>query len=258
MALIGVGAVEPGIACDRAGTSEGINVCSPLSPAAGELRVLPHIREGLWNVSALLPVSGRLFEWFRTLTGQESRAYEDVLEELIPLGGREKGPPSALSPQGACFFPQIAPPGTVPPGQTSPRRSFVMAPDLSSRAELGRGVLEAIGFMVREALETLDRRGFRVREMRISGGQGKNARWNQLKADISGVDLLVPELKDAELAGDAVLAAIALGEAADLDEALGRMIHLKERYTPAPGAASAYEEKFRAYGELRSKLRELF
>jgi xylulokinase len=249
MALIGVGAIRPGIVCDRAGTSEGINVCSPLPPAAGELRVLPHIREGLWNVSALLPVSGRHFEWFRTLTGQENQDYEAILEEIIP-NAADSG---AASPGSAFFFPHIAPPGGKGPGG-----AFIAAQGLPGRAELGRGVVEAIGFMTREALETLARRGFRVTEMRLSGGQGKNARWNQLKADISGVSLLVPEVRDAELAGNAILAALALGEAADLDEGVRRMIHIKERYTPEPGALAAYEEKFRAYGELREKIRGLF
>jgi sugar (pentulose or hexulose) kinase len=251
MALIGVGAIEPGIVCDRAGSSEGINVCSPVPPAAGELRVLPHIRKEFWNVSALVPVSGRLFEWFRTLTGQENQSYEAILEEIIPHPGSPQER-SAPLPSSSFFFPHIASPDKTGPG------AFVSIPGLTSRAELGRGVVEAIGFLTRDALETLDRRGFRVQEMRISGGQGKNARWNQLKADISGVNLLVPEVKDAELAGDAILAAIALGEAADLDEAVRRMIHIEERYIPEPGAVSAYEEKFRSYRELREKIRGLF
>jgi xylulokinase len=243
MALIGAGAIRPGIVCDRAGTSEGINVCSAVPAEAGELRVLPHIREGLWNVSAVLPVSGYLFEWFRTLTGQEDRPYEAILEEIIPLGEQK----------GAIFFPPIA-----PPDQAGFHGALIAAPDLTNRTELGRGVVEAIGFMVRSALETLDRRGFPVREMRLSGGQGKNARWNQLKADITGVALLVPEIQDAELAGNAALAAIALGEAADLDEAVSGIVHIKDRYTPDPTAVSVYEEKFRSYGELRHKIRELF
>jgi xylulokinase len=265
MALIGAGAIKPGIVCDRAGTSEGINVCSSVPPAssvpaagelrvpassvppAGELRVLPHIREGLWNVSAILPVSGRLFEWFRTLTGQENRDYEAILEEIIPLSS----PIFHLG--GACFFPHIA-----PPGKTRPWSVFTAGPDLADRAELGRGVVEAIGFMVRDALETLGRRGFPVTEMCLSGGQSKNARWNQLKADLSGVSLLVPKVKDAELAGNAVLSAIALGEAADLDEAVHRIVHIRERYIPNPAFASAYEERFRAYEELRAKIRGLF
>jgi xylulokinase len=166
-----------------------------------------------------------------------------MLEEIIPEGEQK----------GALFFPPL-----VPLDQAGPGEALIAAPGLTSRAELGRGVVEAIGFMVRGALETLNRRGFPVREMRLSGGQGKNARWNQLKADMSGVTLLVPEVRDAELEGDAILAAIALGEAADLDEAVRKMVHIKERYVPNPEAVPVYEEKFRAYEELRRKIRGLF
>ena len=43
IALLGVGAIEPGMVCDRAGTSEGINVCSPVPIQTKEVGVLPHL-----------------------------------------------------------------------------------------------------------------------------------------------------------------------------------------------------------------------
>ena len=92
-ALIGTGTLHPGEVCNRAGSSEGINVCaapgstssaSPPPVEAGGLRVLPHAREGLWNIGKVIPASGRLFEWYRSFTGQEALPYETLLAELIP------------------------------------------------------------------------------------------------------------------------------------------------------------------------------
>jgi xylulokinase len=228
MALIGTGAVEPGLVCDRAGTSEGINLCAGRSGTAqlpGELRVLPHVNPGYRNVSVIIPSSGRLFEWFRTLTGQERRPYDDTLAELIPEG--------VLTP-GALFFPENNP-------------VLIGRSGLFSPVELGQAVLLTLGFSVTAAIETLGRNGFPVAELRLSGGQSKNRRWNQLKADITGIPLLVPELQDGELGGDAVLGAIALGEAADLTEGIARIVHIQERYTPASHAAARYGEQFQAY-----------
>ncbi|MDR1596653.1 MAG: sugar kinase, partial [Treponema sp.] len=195
MALIGTGATEPGMVCDRAGSSEGINFCTALpgmvtAPGlSAELRVLPHVSPGLWNISVIIPSSGRLFERYRALTGQEHRAYDDTLAELIPGG--------------------------------------ILEP-----SELGQAVLMSMGFEVRAAVNTLNRHGFPVTGMRLSGGQCKNRRWNQLKADLTGTELLVPEQPDSELGGDAVLGAVALGEAADLPEGIRRIVHIQERYTP--------------------------
>jgi xylulokinase len=250
MALIGVGAIKPGLVCDRAGTSEGINLCSSRGPDTGELRVLPHVIDGLWNLSVLLPASGKLFEWYRTLTGQEGRAYGDMLAELIP-GGIQ---PSALAAGGGgLFFP------TLPlEGSSVPAAALIARPGLLGRTELGRGVLEALGFMVREGLLTLGRQGFPVTEMRLSGGQGKDRRWNQLKADMSGVELLALEQPDGELGGAAVLGTMALGGAADLAQGTERIVHVRERYVPERGAAAVYEERFLAYREVYGKMRAVF
>jgi xylulokinase len=230
MALIGAGTVEPGMVCDRAGTSEGINLCAAFTGRGEpprfppEIRTLPHAGPGLWNLSVNIPASGRLFEQYRAVSGQENRPYDDILAELIPGG---------LLPDLSSIGSGAAP--------------------FSGAQELGRAVLAAMGFAVRAAVETLDRQGFPVAEMRLSGGQSKNRRWNQLKADLAGVPLLVPEQPDCELAGDAVLGAMALGEAADLREGIGRIVRVRERFVPNPQAEAAYAGRFQGHRELREK-----
>jgi xylulokinase len=228
MALIGAGTVEPGMVCDRAGSSEGINLCAAFPGAAPrfppELRTLPHASPGLWNLSVIIPESGALFERYRSLTGQGNRPYEDMLAELIPQG---------LLPDPCSGASREAP--------------------FSGPVELGRAALSSLGFAVRAAAETLGRHGFPVREMRLSGGQSKNRRWNQLKADLAGIPLLVPEQPDCELAGDAVLGALALGEAADLKEGISRIVRIRERIDPNPQAAAAYAGRYPAWRELRKK-----
>ena len=207
-ALIGTGVQKPGDVCDRAGSSEGINVCGDKPVKTDGLRVLPHAIEGLWNISVLIPSSGRLFEEYRLDSGQQNRPYEDLLAELIPSW-------------------------IIAPCSPLPTASF--------KLNKGRKVLCAMGFAVRSALETLGNAGLLVKEMRLSGGQGRNAGWNQLKADLTGVSLLVPEIPDGELAGNAVLAAAAL-DGVSVEEAANRMIRIREVYSPLN--PEYWEEKF--------------
>ena len=208
-ALIGTGTMNEGDVCDRAGSSEGINVCAsakvegPISGAG--LRVLPHAKEGLWNIGVVIPSSGRLFEQYRTNTGQESRDYVELLEELIPS-------------------------------------SFLISP---SSLNMGQTVLCAMAFAVRRALLTLEAVGFKVCEMKVSGGQGKNSHWNQLKADITGVTLILPEVADAELAGNAVLTVSALGASSNVEDAAQKMIRVQDVYRPRNTAF--WDEKYRQY-----------
>jgi sugar (pentulose or hexulose) kinase len=111
----------------------------------------------------------------------------------------------------------------------------------------GRSTLETIGFKARAILEKFRRHGLPLTEMRVSGGQSKNARWNQFKADITGSTLLIPEVNDGELAGDAILAALALGEVSSLSEAVERMLQFKTRFTPNPRMLSLYTERYHAW-----------
>jgi xylulokinase len=83
MALIGTGVLSAGLVCDRAGTSEGINVCSKTPAQPGNLRTLPHIMEDFYNVGALIPQSGILFDDYRRDTGQDARDYKEHLNALL-------------------------------------------------------------------------------------------------------------------------------------------------------------------------------
>ena len=60
VALIGTGTVLPGRLCDRAGTSEGLNLCTSKPVFAENLRTLPSVVSGLWNLSYLINSSQSL------------------------------------------------------------------------------------------------------------------------------------------------------------------------------------------------------
>ncbi|MDR1398473.1 MAG: FGGY-family carbohydrate kinase [Treponema sp.] len=226
MALIGVGAISEGLVCNRAGSSEGINLCSTVPIQTSELRVLPHVVDGLWNIGGLIPESGSLFDQYRDQTGQNGRDYNELLQELIPDEPCCSSVPDIFS---------------VPDTTHTP---FAIS--------LGRSTLETIGFKVRAVLDRFRQHGLLLTEMRVSGGQSKNLRWNQLKANITDCTLLIPEVNDGELTGDAALAALALGEVSSPSEAVERMIHVKQRFVPNPCVRSLYTERYHAWCDVTS------
>lgn len=246
-ALIGVGAIEEGIVCDRAGTSEGINVCTSRPCTDSSLRTLPHVKEGLFNVAAILPTTGRLFEWFRNITGQENRDYRDMLAEIV------KAPAGSVQQDGGFFFPDIRAAGSL-----STASAFLSTAGLTTRAELGRTVVEAIGFLVRNGVQTLKEKGYPIDALRVSGGQAKNPIWNQFKADICGHILSVPEIEDGELAGNACLALTALKEADSIDQAVSRIVRIKTNYYPDPAKYALHAERFAVYQEKLSRMEQFF
>lgn len=234
VSLIGTGVIKPGRTCDRAGTSEGINFCSRIAVPDKRLRTLPHAVEGLYNVSGILSSTGSLFEWYRRITGQENYTYHETLSAInnVPSGS---GTP--------MFFP-----GLKDGGLWEFSHGMVVGLEAyQGRDELGRSVMESIGFAVRRAIELFEENSCSIEELRVSGGQGKNVIWNQIKANITGRPILVPEVEDAELLGGACLAAASLGRYDGFVEASDSLVRIKKIFYPEEKECKVYEEAYLQY-----------
>lgn len=234
--LIGTGAVYPGRICDRAGTSEGINYCAAGPVNDPRLRELPHAVPGLVNLSAILSSTGSLFEWYRQLTGQESFQYHETMEGVARTSPEQDHP---------VFFPNLKQ-GFL---WEFSKGMFTGLDPEQGKFELGRAVMEAIGFAVRRSLELFESHGLPVEDLRISGGQGKSRVWNQMKADITGKTILIPEIEDAELLGDACLAAVALGRYPHIRAAADALVQIKHEIRPDRRNARIYDRKYKGYRE---------
>ncbi len=243
--LIGTGAVYPGRICDRAGTSEGINYCSEISIGNPHLRELPHAVRGYTNISAILSSTGSLFEWYRHLTGQESFRYDQTMDGVSRTSVEQDHPQ---------FFPNLKQ-GYL--WEFSNGMFTGLDPE-QGRYELGRAVMEAIGFAVRRSLELFEGQGLPVEDLRISGGQGKSRVWNQMKADITGKKILIPEIEDAELLGDACLASVALRRFPDIQTASDALVQMKHEITPGEENRKIYDRKYLRYRENCQRVMDFY
>ena len=199
-ALVGTNTLRAGLFCDRAGSSEGINLCTS-KPVAGQgIRTLPSIIPGLWNASVLLPESGERFCAYKE---KISRLYARPisLDEMVQILLESDGSLAELD-QGKYLMLQTA--MMVRDGLNALRRA----------AEESGAV---------PALKT---------EMTVTGGQAENALWNQMKANVTGYTLYTQSLVHAELTGDAVFALLALGLYKDIHSAASAVCKREDCYEP--------------------------
>ena len=82
VALLGTGTILPGRACDRSGTSEGLNVCTAAPVYAEGLRTLPSPVSGLWNISCLFADTGCELDRIRSLSSQDPALARTTAEKL--------------------------------------------------------------------------------------------------------------------------------------------------------------------------------
>ena len=92
--------------------------------------------------------------------------------------------------------------------------------------------------------------GLRISEVRATGGTAANPTWNQIKADLLGIPVVAPEVRDAAVVGAAILAATHLGWHADLESAIRSMVRIERRWEPNPAHRAAYDASFAAYADL--------
>lgn len=241
LSLLGAAVTQPGRTCDRAGTSEGINYCHSSRPEVQNLRVLPHVIPGLYNVSGILSSTGRLFEWLRKITGQGERGYRETLQDIdnVPL---DRSRP--------FFFPSFEWNGDF----EFARGGFLELHPDHSREDLGRAVVESIGFGIKRILGNLETAGCAVREIRVTGGQARNVIWNQMKADMTGRTIIVPEIEDAELLGGAVCALKARGDFGSLAEASEALFRIRAIFNPREERQKRYQELYEEYQEYSSRM----
>ncbi len=245
MSLLGTATTEKGRTCDRAGTSEGINVCVPKPVQYRGLRCLPHIVPGLYTLAGMLASSGRLFEWFRELTNQKTLAYDQMMESIQTLL------PEVLRTPGRfpSFFP-FTQPGN---GWDFSRGIFVGLGTEHGKTELGFAVVEAIGFAVRSTIEKLEHAGCPIDVLRVSGGQANNRIWNYMKASIVGKPLMIPHVKDAELAGGLAIVCTAEGLYKNFVEAADHLVRFEELIEPSLPFETFFRERYEQYKEQCGK-----
>lgn len=242
-AILGAGACGPGQACDRAGTSEGINVCTERQITDGRLMSYGHPVKPFWNLSGIISTTGKAVEWARDLL-----ALADF-EELYALAAA-----SGAGAGGLVFLPYLA--GERSPIWDPSARGILRGLGLSSgRAEFARSVLEGICFAVRDVIAAMEEAGADIQELRATGGAAESGLLNQIKADITGKELLVPAQKEAELLGLAIIGATALGEYSSFAEAASALVRIEGRFSPDEKNAVLYERLFREYRETYRALR---
>lgn len=234
MAILGTAAVVPGRTCDVAGTSEGINYCSEVPFKNERIRVLPHVVDGYYTAAGILSSTGAIFEWFRRISGQENKAYSEMMNEIRQIGHNTHIP---------GFYPSVHR-GAV--WEFSGGLFIGLEVD-HGPVEMGRAVTNAIAYGVRDLIETLERNNCPIESLRVSGGQGRSDIWNQMKADVTGKKIEIPLVIDAELTGNACAGFTASGFFTTLRESSESLVKIIKTHIPDKVEHKRYTEGYNSY-----------
>jgi xylulokinase len=233
--ITGSGVMEPSQACDRTGSSEGINLCTKKQVEDRRLMSYGHPIKPYWNLSGTINTTGKAIEWCLDFLGLKS--YDD----FFSLARQSKS-----GSGGLVFVPYLA--GERAPVWDSSARALWRGISLSSgKGEFANSVLEGIGFAIRDVIGVMEENGAHTGQLRVTGRLAGIESLNRIKADITGKQILSPVYKETELLGLAIMGSCCMGKFASLAEAASAMVKIEKTYEPNQENADLYKELFLEY-----------
>ncbi len=195
---------------------------------------------GLVNPQFLMMASGAL-EWLRKMvwSGQDS-SYENMTRQA-----------EAVSPgsDGVVFLPSfVAESG--PSAKYGTPGSIVGLGVNTTRGQVHRAALEGLSMQLKQALDVFSQTiGWDAKGVCIVGGGSRNALWNQIRADVTQLPIIVTEHKEATVLGAAMFALVGAGEFDSIQEAQ-ETIDVRKTVVEPGSDVGAYADMYCRYVKL--------
>lgn len=196
---------------------------------------------GTHNFAAGMATSGAITEWIRTLTGQTS--FDPLVAEA------HQAPPGS---HGLLMLPYFA--GERTPLFDPNARGVLIGLTLRhTRGDIYRAALEATAYGVRHNLQVMREAGGQDRRLVAVGGGTKGGLWTQIVSDVLNAPQQLPRHTIGACLGDALLAAIGLGEAPEITQ----WNPISSTISPQPDHAGVYQRYYPLYRELYPSTRSI-
>jgi len=251
LALLGTGAVRPGQFTIVGGTfwQTALVADRPLIDPGFRLRTLCHVLPGQWMVEGIGFYHGFAMRWFRdgfcdnekresVSSGLSAYALMEARASAIPPGSNGVHAIFSNVMNARCW--KHAVPAFL---------GFdIMDAEGTGKAACVRAIEESAAYVSRAHLEILlEISGFAPPVITFCGGASKGTLWPRILADVTGVPVRVPVVKEATSLGSAMCAGVALGWYRDIGEAAGRLVRWERTFEPVSENACAYDGHYRKW-----------
>jgi len=244
--ILGSGAVTRGVACDNGGTSSSFNVCWDNELQVQGIFCMPSFETGYWYIGGPASTTGRALDWWR-------REILDADDWTIVNAAANVSPGS----ERLIFLPYLA--GERAPLWDAEARGVMFGLSLHhSRAHLTRAILEGVAYALRHIMEQIERAGATIQEIHCCGGQAASELWCQIKADVTGRRVIVPEVIEAPVLGSAIIAGVGVGVLNSFREGACQMMRVRRVIEPDMANHERYQEFYALFRELYTAVQPLY
>ena len=248
MNALGAGIIEEGLAVDGMGTVECITVAfnEPVLTTAmleHNYCCYPHVVDDLYATIAFNYTSGNILRWFRDNFGQveldeaerEGRDVYDTILADLPEG-----------PTGLLWIPYFAGSGT--PYLDPHAKGAILGLSVNTdRKRFIKALIEGTCYELNLNITALAEAGVKTDRLRATGGGSRSDTWLQLKADITGKEVVTLNVSEAGCLAGAMLGGVALGAWDSVPEAVGALVEERSSFEPRPEEHGKYQALYEVY-----------
>ena len=254
---LGAGIVDPGEVSDSAGTFECL-VAASQSPADARaafvhsLNSYCHVVPHRYVTLAFFP-GGIASQWFLdqfcgedcVQAAKEGRSLHELLAERVKSAGAD--------PTGIIFTPHLI--GSFNPRWNANARGAIAGLGIgSTRHHLYKAVFEGLACELSLNIHALEEAVGPIGQIRIFGGNARSLFTVQLRADITGHDMVLLDTSEAVCRGAAMLAGIGIGLYRDAKDAVLRAVRTTQVIASDHRRTSLYSAQFGRYQSLYDSL----
>ena len=145
-----------------------------------------------------------------------------------------------------------------PHNNPNARGTFIGMTMDTTRADMTQAVLEGVAFALRDSLEVARSLGVKIERTKICGGGAKSPLWKKMIANIMNLKVDVIESEEGPAMGGAMLAAVACGEYANVEEAAARIVKVVDTVEPDAALVERYEARYQQFKQIYPACKELF
>lgn len=242
------GVITPGLVCDIAGTGEP--VCAaidlPIFDPTGLLETHSHADPDLWLLENPGFVSGGMYRWFRDQFA--NKEFEEAAElgiDIYHILSNEAGDVPVGS-EGLIMLPCLM--GAMTPTWNVDARGTFMGFTLAhKRRHFIRALLESCAYGLRDNTDQMKQMGINISEIRSVGGGAKSQIWRQIKADVTGIPVSVPETVETAALGAGILALVGSGLMKTIKEATDKVVNIIVIIEPNLRNHAIYNDYYHLY-----------
>lgn len=258
LALVGVGAVRPKMFTLCGGTfwQATMTTDKPVYDPQYRLRLGCHAVPGQWMSEGIGFYLGFTMRWFRDGFCQEEKrlAAEQGVDAYVLMENLAAQMPAGSNGVQAMFSYVM---DVKRWRHASPTFTGFNITDAgkTGKAACIRAIEENAAYVSRSHFETLTEISRQpVSEVTFAGGSSKGFLWPQIIADVLGVPVKIPLVKEATALGSAVCVLMALGECKNWTEAVERVVQWDRVIDPNMKDYASYNHYYQRWHEIYQQM----